>query len=599
MRPPLSFGAQFLVIAVALDPFSAYFQLKVVVHYDALVLTRNNIGWLLVYNAFFGFKENPFSIAPDPRYLFQGPRDTEALAHFQYGLSVSGGFVQLTGEVGTGKTMLIRALLEQLPEDVDVALVLNPVMTVMEFTATILDELRIKYPKRNDSLKVLVDKLNDYLLKNHSAGRRTVLIMDEAQNLSRDVLEQVRLLTNLETSKEKLLQIILVGQQELEEKLARQDMRQLAQRITARYKLKGLTKRETYDYIAHRCHIAGSQRNPFSSAAMSWIYRLTRGNPRITNIVCDRALLGAYSANISLVNPRVVQKAAEEVGDSVPGRHWRRQYALIGSAIAAGIVVSITAVWYFTGFSFDGQGNKVVAKADVDRVIVEKSESKIAIAGDASLASLLSNKKTTTDTDAAFENLFTRWGHQTLKLAGRSGCEAAIDAGLSCVFNMGTWNNLRQYNRPAVLELKDKKGQRHHVVLASLNDKTATLEFGSSKKSFPIGEIDQHWFGKYLLLWQPPPSYAEDVLRVGNKGPAIMWLRERLASYKGTKPANLDAKDSDIFDVQLEKQIKDFQRRHHLVADGVVGQYTFMRLNNYNPLGVPPRLTEVSRSRTS
>lgn len=549
-----------------------------------------------MYNAFFGFKENPFSIAPDPRYLFRGPRDTEALAHFQYGLSVSGGFVQLTGEVGTGKTMLIRALLEQLPEGVDVALVLNPVMTVMEFIATVCDELHIKYPKRNDSLKVLVDKLNAFLLKNHSAGRRTVLIMDESQNLSREVLEQVRLLTNLETSKQKLLQIILVGQQELEEKLARQDMRQLAQRITARYKLKGLTKRETHDYIAHRCHIAGAQRNPFSNEAMNWVYRLAKGNPRITNIICDRALLGAYSANISLINPRVVQKAAEEVGDSVPGRHWRRQFAMMGGAIAAGIVASITAVWYFTGFSFIGDQEALANKMDVPEVVDQKQVASTSTTGDGSLAGLLSSQKTATDTDSAFENLFNRWGHKSLKLAGRTGCEAATEAGLSCVFNMGTWNNLRHYNRPAVLELKDKKGQRHHVVLASLDETMATLEFGNSRKTFPITEIDQHWFGKYLLLWQPPPSYAEDVLRVGDKGPAVRWLRERLAAYQGIKAASVESRDGDIFDTRLEQQIRDFQRRHHLSADGVVGQYTFMRLNNYNPVVVPPRLTAAPGS---
>jgi general secretion pathway protein A len=270
-----------------------------------------------MYTSFFGLNEKPFAITPDPRYLFMSERHGEALAHLVYGVTESGGFMQLTGEVGTGKTTLVRTLLQnKLPNNADVAVVLNPRLSVIEFLETICEELGILAPEIRGSVKALVDALNGQLLKAHADGRRVILVVDEAQNLSRDVLEQVRLLTNLETAKQKLLQIILIGQPELRDLLAREDLRQLAQRITGRYHLEPLSRDETAQYIEHRLRVAGALGEVFDSAAKREVYRLTEGVPRLINVICDRALLGAYSKESRRVNRRLVLRAAT-VHDSV------------------------------------------------------------------------------------------------------------------------------------------------------------------------------------------------------------------------------------------------------------------------------------------
>ncbi|MCF7985287.1 MAG: AAA family ATPase, partial [Thiohalocapsa sp.] len=246
-----------------------------------------------MYPRYFGLKEASFSITPDPHYLFLSEQHREALAHLLYGAGDGGGFVLLTGEVGTGKTTVCRAFLEQLPSDVDVALVLNPAMTATELLHAICDEFRLDVPAAEQSVKALVDRLNGYLLDVHARGRRPVLIIDEAQNLRPKVMEQIRLLTNLETTKHKLLQIFLIGQPELRQMLASPDLRQLNQRITARFHLRPLGVRETAAYVDHRIAVAGVDRPLFTAAALREVHRRSGGVPRLINLLCDRALLGA------------------------------------------------------------------------------------------------------------------------------------------------------------------------------------------------------------------------------------------------------------------------------------------------------------------
>ena len=271
-----------------------------------------------MYTSFFGLNEKPFTITPDPRYLFMSERHGEGLAHLVYGVTESGGFIQLTGEVGTGKTTLVRTLLGQIPAEVDIALILNPQLSAVEFLTTICEELGIDLPKQRYSAKALVDALNRHLLEAHSQGRRTILLVDEAQNLSDSVLEQVRLLTNLETARQKLLQIILIAQPELRDKLAREHLRQLAQRVTGRYHLEPLSSEETFRYIDHRMRVAGALTEVFEPAAKREVYRLSGGVPRVVNVICDRSLLGAYSREMRTIDKRIVRKAASEVsGQSV------------------------------------------------------------------------------------------------------------------------------------------------------------------------------------------------------------------------------------------------------------------------------------------
>lgn len=266
-----------------------------------------------MYQTHFGISENPFSITPDPRFLYMSPRYQEALAHLLYGISEAGGFVLLTGEVGTGKTTTCRCLLEQLPDRVDVALVLNPKLSELELLSTICDELGVISPIDRNSAKAFYDQLNGHLLNAHAEGRRSVLIIDEAQNLAPEVIEQVRLLTNLETATTKLLQIILVGQPELNDILSQPSMRQVAQRITARFHLYELEPEETRAYVAHRLQVSGLSDEVFTDQSIDVIHRYSRGIPRLVNSICDRCLLGAYTRNSHEVDHNLATLAASEV----------------------------------------------------------------------------------------------------------------------------------------------------------------------------------------------------------------------------------------------------------------------------------------------
>src|SRR5512141_2146226 len=295
-----------------------------------------------MYLEYYGLKEPPFSITPDPRYVFLSERHRDALAHLLYGIGKggSGGFVQLTGEVGTGKTTLCRLLLEQLPEHTRVALVLNPKLSPVELLETICEELKLDVGERRGSLKGLVDTLNAYLLDAYAQGLRVVLIVDEAQNLSTEALEQIRLLTNLETPTQKLLQIILLGQPELRDQLNKPELRQLAQRITARYHLTPLDRDETEAYVRHRVAVAGGARVPFSRLGLRALYQRSGGIPRLINIIADRALMAGYAREQESIGERLVDRAADE---TLPGhaRYWLRRYG--GWAAAALLLIALAS----------------------------------------------------------------------------------------------------------------------------------------------------------------------------------------------------------------------------------------------------------------
>ncbi|MFC4657082.1 MULTISPECIES: ExeA family protein [Rheinheimera] len=302
-----------------------------------------------MYTGFFGLNSQPFSIAPNPDFLFLSARHAEALAHLRYGLGDAGGFVLLTGEVGTGKTTVSRCLLQELTEQTEVAFILNPTLNELELLAAICDQLKIRYKKADASLKNLTDKITNRLLKNHQLSKNTILIIDEAQHLQPAVLEQLRLLTNLETNTKKLLQVILIGQPELQQLLQRQDLRQLAQRITARYHLMPLTEQEVQQYVSYRLQVAGCSRPVFTAGALKKLFLLSGGIPRLLNLICDRALLGGYSQQKALVDAKLVEQAAGEVlAVRMPVQHQQWPWWLWPAVtlVALGAGAAVAALWW-------------------------------------------------------------------------------------------------------------------------------------------------------------------------------------------------------------------------------------------------------------
>jgi general secretion pathway protein A len=534
-----------------------------------------------MYLSFFGLNEKPFAITPDPRYLYLSERHAEALAHLLYGINEAGGFVQLTGEVGTGKTTTIRSLLAQTPKNAEVALILNPRMTAPEFLLTICEEIGIGVSDTAaGSLKDLVDILNDYLLKAHAGGRRVVLVVDEAQNLATDVLEQVRLLTNLETNTQKLLQIILIGQPELRELLDRNELRQLAQRITGRYHLDPLSADETAAYVRHRLRVAGATTDIFTAAAVSEVYRLSGGVPRVINVIADRALLGAYTQDKHRVDGGLVRAAAAEVF----GKQFAAPWLPWAGAAAAGVALVITALllWQFAPWAGSSSEAKAstppVAKSVADSVVAADPTSPAAgsalkvsaIESPAEpLAQLLAKHHAETVPDEAFTKLFAIWGlHYTA--GNEDPCAQAAAQGLECLVQRGSLGQLRQFNRPALLTLNDESGTAHQVLLTNLGDERAKVELGGTRHDVGIGELSRYWFGDYVMLWRPGTQSVKP-LSVGMHGADVRWLRQALQRLSGSTS---DAPVSDVFDADLSRQVMDFQRRNQLAVDGIAGVQT-------------------------
>ncbi len=566
-----------------------------------------------MYASFFGLKREPFSIAPDPRYLFMSERHREALAHLLYGVGGGGGFVLLTGEIGAGKTTVCRCFLEQIPRRCNVAYIFNPKLTVLELLQSVCQEFRIPcedLDPAHATVKAYLDRLNEFLLRTHAVGQNNVLIIDEAQNLSSDVLEQLRLLTNLETSERKLLQIILIGQPELRDMLARPELEQLAQRVIARFHLEALSEVETDQYIAHRLGVAGLKSGTlFDPAAVRRIHQVTRGVPRRINLLCDRALLGAYATGKPMVSEDIVTQAAREVFELQPGKlmgpatrtprnpgrwpllsQWpgMRTWPWVAAGAACAAAIGIGA-W---GTFQQSRAHPADVALAASQPLPQPASS--AAAASAPLPDSVPSGPVSGPTLAAqhapapfdwaqgfapalrqetdaWRVLGQQWG---LVVEGGDPCSQATKQQLACFRSNSGLGLLQLLNRPAVLTLFDKDGKTAYGLLVGLSAQQAEVQIGEQTHHLSLAELSRMWRGDFGTLWQTPEGYKSK-LTDGQSGPAVDWLAQQLAVIQHEPPPVGKQK----LDPQLKARLHAFQLTQGLPPDGVAGPTTFMQLN--------------------
>jgi general secretion pathway protein A len=533
-----------------------------------------------MYKHYFGLQDSPFSIAPNPQYLYMSTRHREALAHLLYGVKSDGGFILLTGEVGTGKTTVCRCLLAQIPTDVDIAMVLNPKQTAVELLATICDELHITY-NPNASIKILVDRLNVFLLDSHRAGRKTILIIDEAQNLEVDVLEQLRLLTNLETNQRKLLQIILLGQPELLTLLGRQELRQLSQRVTARFHLDALNQQEVGEYIQHRLTVAGGNQTLFPPTSIRRIYQITAGIPRLINLVCDRALLGAYVENQPRVNNAIVAKAAREVLGHSGQRSrlsewWKSIVLLLALLLSLGVVINSEPVKKRLWPTSPVQTELLSAPVEVQPALTA-TISPVAVRRQ--LLSLVTSHK---DLEQALHDLLSSWDSLNSIAVTSNVCSSLLDLGLNCFETKSDLTEIRQMNRPIALNLGDSTSPRW-VTLKKIYAEELLLQIGTSEVLVSSQELVAAGSLNSIVIWRSPPGYLQP-LKLGDSGSTVDLLVNTLNRVEYGDPTE---EIGFLFDLNLEQRIKAFQLASGIEPDGLVGPRTWIQLNNISGTDIP------------
>ena len=539
-----------------------------------------------MYTEYFGLNEKPFSISPDPRYLYLSQRHADALAHLLYGISESGGFIQLTGEVGTGKTTLIRSMLGQLPEHAEIALILNPQLSSKQFLQAICQELHVDFLAR-DTARQLIDHLNRRLLELHAAGKRAVLIVDEAQTMSPELLEQVRLLTNLETSRQKLLQIILIGQPELREMLARPGMRQVAQRITGRYHLEPLNATDTAVYVNHRMRVAGGRAGIFDKRALHTLFRRSQGIPRLINVIADRALLAAYTLESPQIGARLVRRAADEVfGQRRKLRWW--PWAVTTAGLALIIAYAVTLEQRDEGAPSLSMLDTEAAPAAAAPPFAAAQPSAPAsipepVASRTPAQPTLLELVAGSNFEQATATLFRLWG-ASYSADGGTVCDQAEAAGLRCVaFADAAPGDVRAYLLPAVIELAlpalldfdSESAVRGAVLLPGPDTGMATILNAGHKHHFAMNELVAVATGKALVLFRPAIAQAAGAFAEGSRGPGVVWLRTVLGELSG---APLESDDPLYFDAAMTDALLNFQRERGLIADGVVSDRTLLAL---------------------
>lgn len=531
-----------------------------------------------MYKDFFGFVELPFSIVPNSRYLYLSQRHKEAITHLQAGLGDGGGFAMLTGEVGTGKTTVAKAMLANLDENTKAGLILNPTFSSRDLLEAVCDEFKVTYPQ-DATLKQLNQVIHEYLLSNHKSGWTTLLVIDEAQHLAADVLEQLRLLTNLETDTRKLLKVLLVGQPELQRLLQTTQLRQLAQRITGRYHLLPLDEKETADYITFRLHTAGGDKQLFDRSSTKLIAKYSHGIPRLINLICDKSLNMSYYKGNVVVDKQTVHQACEEVmqfqaeiyqQDKPIRRSF--EWPTWGSA-AIGVCAAVGIGWTVM--------QQMPLKSTVSTVPVQVVQATVP-----QIAAPVVNEQLTNEqrnmlleqkqSNLAVNELYKLWGYRAS--VRDNLCLSEPQSTMRCERKMATWPLLMQQNRPVILEL-NYQGQVGYVVLYAIGDDKVEVLNGSQRLRLPVSWLKPLWQGNIIELWQAP---LKDTLRLDMEGPAIDVLDQLLAQAVNEQPLG-----SDIYDGALKERVELFQRWQGIGVDGIAGQRTLERLQQSVQMDAP------------
>lgn len=524
-----------------------------------------------MYAQHFHLTHDPFSIAPDPRFLYMSDRHREALAHLLFGVQGTGGVVLLTGEIGTGKTTVCRCLLEQIPANCHVAVVFNPKLSVIELLQTVCEEFHISVKPTWTAVpgvKMYVDAINQFLLACHAQGRGSILIIDEAQNLNPDVLEQLRLLTNLETNERKLLQIMLIGQPELRIMLERPDLEQLAQRIVARFHLEALNETEMMAYIRHRLAVAGHA-GPlmFDAQALQRIYRLSRGIPRRINLLCGRALLGAWARGLDYVDRAMVDQAAGEIFDVRNGVRpvWIKRSVQVVLGLMAALVLAVPVakqldLWPYARSLGGGVADPVATPQPV----------MAAGAAFQDVVEVLTGFPA--DIAIAWRELGSLWN-----IAAESGepCQTGGTQQVQCYRASDiSMLHVRQLGRPGILGLRADDGSIVYASLIAMDEQMATLRHASSDYRVSLSSLGRVWQGEFYTYWRPPAGYSSR-LQLGSTGSFVDTLKVQLDALEG-RPTT--PQSQVVFNGVLRERVRAFQRAHGLKPDGEPGPMTLMQI---------------------
>lgn len=572
-----------------------------------------------MYYDYFGLTEAPFSISPNPEYLFMTERHQEALAHLSHSIESDAGFVLLTGDVGTGKTTVCRSFLENLPENTNAAFILNPFLNGKELLRVICQELNIENVPEMATLRESTEAIYRHLLRNHALGKHTVLLIDEAQHLHFKVLELIRLLTNLETDTQKLLKIILVGQPELNDTLEKPELTQLSQRVTARYHINPLSLEETASYIDYRLRMAGylSEKKLFPKSIVKKLFSVTNGIPRLINVICDRALLGTYSQNKVAVDRKILDKAIVEVR----GQHYQLRKRNVQmwwygiGAVASLVLLTVFIFQVVVNRESSVNHTSVVSESEevpqsiqlaeenrVEHTVDNTNESSTPVSNPPGYAVGLNQISGTIQTversvplpnnyyasqNMALSKLISSIKKDTLFAV--QSCETIVKSGWQCRrVETESWQKLREYNRPAVVTLKNVTNNTpHYLVVTGINSTHAKVVNGVGSSLVPLAELEQYWAGEFVYLWQPPEGFSNHIFFDSDEK-AVAWLANVFAVLDNREETLATKK----FNSLLKKRVILFQRENSLTEDGIVGVETLLKLNEQ--LGVAVTLSKNS-----